>query len=57
MSHKNKGIYSIDFYQTAITIKKSNLFISFCSFDLSSPILKKEIFIENLYILLTCLVK
>ena len=34
-------------------IKITNLLISFCSFDLSCPILEKLIFIEHLYIVLS----
>ena len=29
----------------------------FCSFDLSCPLLEKDIFIENMYIILYCLIK
>ena len=36
-------------YQAAIVIKVSNLFICFCSFDLSCPILEKDNFIETFY--------
>ena len=35
-----------------IATKLGNLLINFCSFDLSYPILKKDIFIEHLYIVL-----
>ena len=45
------------FYQAAITINTSNLFICFCSFDLSCPIREKDNFIENLDIVLSCLIK
>ena len=38
------------FYQTAVAIKRSNLLICFCSFDLSYPILQKDIFIKNVCI-------
>ena len=41
---------SLHFYQVAVAIKISNLLTCFCSFDLSCPILEKEIVIENLYI-------
>ena len=37
------------FYLAAVAIKISNLLICFCSFDLSCPILEKDIFIEKLY--------
>ena len=43
-------IFLHHFYQAAVAIKISNLLISFCSFDLSCPILEKDIFIERLYI-------
>ena len=43
--------------QAAISFKISNLLICFCSFDLSCPILGKDNFIENLYIVLSCLIK
>ena len=46
------------FYQAAVAIKISHLLICFCSFDLSCPKFeKKNIFIENLYIVLSCLIK
>ena len=45
-----------DFYQAAIAIKINNLFICFCRFDSSRPILEQDIFIEYLYIVLSCLV-
>ena len=38
-------------------IQISNLIISFCSFDLSCPILEKDNFIENVYLVLSCLIK
>ena len=41
----------------AVAIKISNLLICFCSFDLSCPILKEGIFIENAYIVLSCPIK
>ena len=43
--------------QGAIAIKISNLLICFCSFDLSCSILEKDNCIENLYIVLSCLIK
>ena len=45
------------FYHAVIAIKISNLFICFCSFDLSCPILEKDIFIVNSNIVLSCLIK
>ena len=39
----------------AIAIKISNLLICFCSIDMSCLILEKNIFIENLYIVLSCI--
>ena len=47
-------IFLHHFSQVAISIKISNLIISFFGFDLSCPILKKDNFIENLYIVLSC---
>ena len=44
------------FHQAAIAIKISNSLICLCSFDLSCPILEKDIFIENLYVVLSCLI-
>ena len=41
------------FSQAAISNKTSNFLICFCSFDLSCPILEKDKFIENLYIVLS----
>ena len=41
-------------YQAAVAVKISNLLICFSSFDLSCP---KDIFIRNLYIVLSCLIK
>ena len=35
----------------------SNLLVCFCSFDLSCPILEKDIYITNVYIALSCLIK
>ena len=37
-------------------LKISNLLICFCSFHLSCPILEQDIFIENVYIVLYCLI-
>ena len=42
-------------YQAAVVINMSNFLICFCSFDLSCPILEKDIFIENVY--MSCLTK
>ena len=39
-----------------VAVKISNLLICFCSFDLSCLILEKSNFIENLYIVLFCLI-
>ena len=47
----------LHFCQVAISVKISNLLICFCSFDLSCPILEKDNFIENLDIVLYCLIK
>ena len=44
-------------YQAAIAVKISNLFIYFSSFDLSCSILEKDSFIENVYIVLSSLLK
>ena len=41
---------SLFFYQAAVSVKISNLFICFCSFDFLCAILEKDSFIENLYI-------
>ena len=41
------------FYQAAVAIKISNLLICFCRFDSSCPILEKDIFIKNEYIVLS----
>ena len=46
-----------NFSQAAISIKISNLFIGFCSFDLSCPTFEKDNFIEMFYIILSCLIK
>ena len=43
--------------QAAFSIKISKLLICFCIFDLSCPIHEKDTFIENLYIVLSCLIK
>ena len=37
-------------YQAAVMVSKSILLISFCSSDLFCPLLDKDTFIENLYI-------
>ena len=44
------------FYHAAIAIKISNLLICFCSFDFSCPILEKDSFVENLYIVLNSVI-
>ena len=49
-------LYTIS-YQAAISNKISNILICFCNFDLSWPILEKLLFIENMYIVLFCLIK
>ena len=41
----------------SFSVKISNLFICFCSFDLPCPILEKDNFIENVCIVLSCLIK
>ena len=46
-----------NFYQTAVAVKICNLLVCFCSSDLSCPILDKDNFIENLYIVLSCFIK
>ena len=43
--------------ELSISIKTHHLLICFCSFDLCFSILKKDIFIENLCIVLSCLIK
>ena len=43
--------------KVAVSIKLSNLLICFCSFDLSYPVLEKDDFIKNVYIVLSCLIK
>ena len=45
------------FYQVAIAVKISNLLICFCCFDLFCAIYEKDNCIENLYIVLSCLIK
>ena len=45
------------FYQAAVAIYISILLICFCSFDLCSPILEKDSFIETFYIVLSCPIK
>ena len=45
------------FCQAAVSVKISNLFVCFCSFDLSCSILEIENVIEILYIKLYCLIK
>ena len=42
------------FSQATISFKISNFLICFCCCDLSCPILEKDTFIENLYIVLCC---
>ena len=53
--------YTISFLchlsQASVTVKINNLLICFCSFDLFCPILEKDNFIENVYIVLSCLIK
>ena len=44
-------------FQSSNRFKISNFIICFCSFDLSCSILEKDTFIENLYIVLSCLIK
>ena len=46
-------ILILDVCQAAISIKTSNLLICFCNIDFSSPILEKDNFIENVYIVLS----
>ena len=41
----------------AASVKISHLLISFSSFHFSCPILEKENFIKNMYIILFCLIK
>ena len=40
-----------------VSVKISNILICFCSFDLSCPIFKKDIFYRKIYIVLSCLIK
>ena len=40
--------------QAAVSFKISNFLTCICSFDLSCPILEKDNFIENVYIVLYC---
>ena len=47
-------MYVYLFYQASVVIKISNLLI--CFFDLSCTILLKDNFIENVYIVLSCLI-
>ena len=47
------SFYMYLFYQAAVAVKIGNVLIYFCTFDLSCPILEKDIFIENLYIVLS----
>ena len=51
------GCHFYHFHQATIAIKISNLSICFCSFDLSCSILEKYIFSENVYIVLSYLIK
>ena len=39
------------------SVNISNLLICFCSFELSCPIFEKDNSIEDLYIVLSCLIK
>ena len=48
---------TFNLFGIAVAIKISNLHICFYSFDLSCPILEKNIFIESVYIVLSCLNK
>ena len=45
------------FNQAAVSIKTSNLLICFCSFELSWTVLEKDNSIDNLYIVLYCVIK
>ena len=45
------------FIMLPFQLRQSNLLIFFCSFDLSCPVLEKDNFIENLYIVLSCVIK
>ena len=40
-----------------LSFKISNFRIRFCSFNLACSILEKYYFIENMYIVLSCLIK
>ena len=42
-----------NFSQAACSVKMTDLFICFCSFNLSCPILEKDNVIGNLYIVLS----
>ena len=57
MSYYYVIIFLCHFYQAAIAIKISNLYICLCNFDLSCPILEKDILIENVYIVLSFVIK
>ena len=48
---------SRQFGQATTSITITNFVICFCSFNLSFPILEKDTCIENLYIVLSCLIK
>ena len=48
-------MYVYLFYLAVVAIKISNLVICFRSFELSCAILQKDNFIENMYIILSCL--
>ena len=50
-------IFLRHFYQAIVAIKISNFLICFCSFELFCPILEKDNFIENVYLVLSCLNK
>ena len=43
--------------QAAVSVNINNFLICFCGFELSFPILKKCNFIENMHIVLFCLIK
>ena len=49
-------IFSVKLYFSIIA-QQRYFRICFCTFDLSCSILEKENFIENLYIVLSCLIK
>ena len=42
-------LFLCDFCQAAVSVKISNFFVCFCSFDLSCPILEKDNFIKFFY--------